>query len=174
MHYGNIKYFDIADGPGVRTTLFVSGCTHHCPGCFQPETWDFGFGEEFTSEVEDKILDSLSPDYVDGLTLLGGEPMEACNQRVLLPFIRRVREAYPDKDIWCYTGYTLECDLLQPSRARCEATDELLGLIDVLVDGEFIEAQRDLTLLFRGSRNQRLIDLPATLEKGETVLWEGK
>ncbi len=174
MHYGNIKFYDIADGPGVRTTLFVSGCSHHCPGCFQPETWDFGFGEEFTAEVEDRIIASLAPDYVDGLTLLGGEPMEKVNQRALLPFVRRVRETYPDKDIWCYTGYTLESDLLSDSRARCEVTDELLGLIDVLVDGEFIESERDLTLLFRGSRNQRLIDLNATLEKGEVVLWESK
>ncbi len=172
MNYGNIKFYDIADGPGVRTTLFVSGCSHHCPGCFQPETWDFSFGEEFTREVEDKIIESMAPDYVDGLTLLGGEPMEKANQRALLPFVKRVRETYPHKDIWCYTGYTLESDLLSPSRARCEVTDELLSYIDVLVDGEFIEAQRDLTLLFRGSRNQRLIDLPATLEKGEAVLWE--
>jgi len=174
VNYGNIKYFDIADGPGVRTTLFVSGCTHRCPGCFQPETWDFGFGEEFTPEVEDKIIESLALDYVDGLTLLGGEPMEKSNQRALLPFVRRVKETYPQKNIWCFTGYTLESDLLSESRARCEVTDELLSLIDVLVDGEFIEAQRDLTLRFRGSRNQRLIDLPASLEKGEVVLWEGK
>ena len=174
MNYGNIKYFDIADGPGVRTTLFVSGCTHHCPGCFQPETWDFDFGEDFTEEVENKIIDSLSPDYVDGLTLLGGEPMEKVNQRALLPFVKRVKAAYPQKDIWCYTGYTLETDLLSPSRARCEVTDEMLSLIDVLVDGEFVEAERDLTLLFRGSRNQRLIHLPKTLEKGEVVLWEQK
>ena len=174
MNYCNIKLFDIADGPGVRTTLFVSGCSHHCPGCFQPETWDFGYGEEFTAEVEDKLLASLAPDYVDGLTLLGGEPMEKVNQRALLPFIKRVKETYPDKDIWCFTGYTLETELLSESRARCEVTDELLSYIDVLVDGEFIESQRDLTLRFRGSRNQRLIDLPASLEKGEVVLWEGK
>ena len=172
MNYGNIKFFDIADGPGVRTTLFVSGCSHHCPGCFQPETWDFDFGKPYTAETEEEILSSLAPDYVDGLTLLGGEPMEKVNQRALLPLVKKVRETYPNKDIWCYTGYTLETDLLAPSRARCEVTDELLGLIDVLVDGEFVEAQRDLTLLFRGSRNQRLIDLPATLKKGETVLWE--
>ena len=174
MNYGNIKYFDIADGPGVRTTLFVSGCSHHCPGCFQPETWDFSFGKPYTAETEDEIIASLAPDYVDGLTLLGGEPMEKANQRTLLPLVKRVRETYPQKDIWCYTGYTLETDLLAPSRARCEVTDELLGLIDVLVDGEFIEAQRDLTLLFRGSRNQRLIDLPATLREGKTVIWEQK
>ncbi len=172
MNYGNIKYFDIADGPGVRTTLFVSGCSHHCPGCFQPETWEFDFGRPYTAETEEEIIASLAPDYVDGLTLLGGEPMEKVNQRALLPLVKKVRELYPQKDIWCYTGYTLETELLQPSRARCEVTDELLSLIDVLVDGEFIEAQRDLTLLFRGSRNQRLIDLPATLKKGETVLWE--
>ena len=172
MNYGNIKYFDIADGPGVRTTLFVSGCSHHCPGCFQPETWEFDFGKPYTAETEEEILASLAPDYVDGLTLLGGEPMEKVNQRALLPLVKKVRELYPQKDIWCYTGYTLETELLAPSRARCEVTDELLSLIDVLVDGEFVEAQRDLTLLFRGSRNQRLIDLPATLKKGETVLWE--
>ena len=173
MNYGNIKYFDIADGPGVRTTIFVSGCTHHCPGCFQPETWDFAFGEEYTQEVEDKIIESLAPDYVDGLTLLGGEPMEKANQRALLSLVKRVKALYPHKDIWCYTGYTLETDLLQESRARCEVTDEFLSFIDVLVDGEFMEALRDLTLLFRGSRNQRLIDLKETLKKGETVLWEG-
>ena len=172
MYYGNIKYFDIADGPGVRTTLFVSGCSHHCPGCFQPETWEFNFGKPYTAETEAVIIASLAPDYVDGLTLLGGEPMEKVNQRALLPLVKKVRELYPNKDIWCYTGYTLETDLLAPSRARCEVTDEFLTYIDVLVDGEFIEAQRDLTLLFRGSRNQRLIDLPASLKKGETVLWE--
>ena len=172
MYYGNIKYFDIADGPGVRTTLFVSGCSHHCPGCFQPETWEFDFGRPYTAETEAEIIASLAPGYVDGLTLLGGEPMEKVNQRALLPLVKKVRELYPDKDIWCYTGYTLETDLLAPSRARCEVTDELLSYIDVLVDGEFVEAQRDLTLLFRGSRNQRLIDLPASLKKGETILWE--
>ena len=172
MNYGNIKYFDIADGPGVRTTLFVSGCSHHCPGCFQPETGEFDFGKPYTAETEEEIIASLAPDYVDGLTLLGGEPMEKVNQRALLPLVKRVKETYPNKDIWCYTGYTLETELLTPSRARCEVTDELLSFIDVLVDGEFLEAQRDLTILFRGSRNQRLIDLPATLKKGETVLWE--
>ena len=173
MNYGNIKFYDIADGPGVRTSLFVSGCSHHCPGCFQPETWDFGYGRRFTGETEQQILDSLAPDYVSGLTLLGGEPMEKANQRALLPFVRRVRETYPDKDIWCYTGYTLETDLLS-GRARCEVTDELLSLIDVLVDGRFILEEKDITLLFRGSRNQRLIDLPATLAGGKTVLWEQK
>jgi len=173
MNYGNIKFYDIADGPGVRTSLFVSGCSHHCPGCFQPETWDFGYGQEFTEETEQQILDSLAPDYVNGLTLLGGEPMEKANQRALLPFVKRVRETYPDKDIWCYTGYTLETDLLS-GRARCEVTDELLSLIDVLVDGRFILEEKDITLLFRGSRNQRLIDLPATLAGGKTVLWEQK
>jgi len=173
MNYGNIKFYDIADGPGVRTSLFVSGCSHHCPGCFQPETWDFGFGQEFTGETERQILDSLAPDYVNGLTLLGGEPMEKANQRALLPFVKKVRETYPDKDIWCYTGYTLESDLLS-GRARCEVTDELLSLIDVLVDGRFILEEKDITLLFRGSRNQRLIDLPASLARGETVLWEQK
>lgn len=174
MYYGSIKYHDIADGPGVRTTLFVSGCTHHCPGCFQPETWAFDHGMPFTEETEAELLDSLAPDYVDGLTLLGGEPMEPENQRRLLPFLRRVREAYPGKDVWCYTGYTLERDLLGNGHARCEVTDRILELIDVLVDGEFILAEKDMTLLFRGSRNQRLIDLPATLRSGEAVLWQEK
>ena len=173
MNYGNIKFYDIADGPGVRTSLFVSGCSHHCPGCFQPETWDFGFGQEFTGQTQQQILDSLAPDYVNGLTLLGGEPMEKVNQRALLPFVRRVRETYPDKDIWCYTGYTLESDLLA-GRAHCEVTDELLSLIDVLVDGRFILEEKDITLLFRDSRNRRLIDLPDTLAQGKTVLWEQK
>ena len=173
MNYGNIKYFDIADGIGVRTTLFVSGCTHHCPGCFQPETWDFAYGSDFDGAVQQQLIDSLAPDYVNGLTLLGGEPMEPENQRALLPFLRRVRSERPDKDIWCYTGYTLETDLLSPEgRARCGETQELLSLIDVLVDGEFIMAEKDISLLFRGSRNQRLIDLPATLKNGTIVLWQ--
>ena len=171
MKYCNIKKNDIADGVGVRITLFVSGCTHHCKGCFQPETWNFDYGEEFTKEVEDSLIKMLAPDFVDGLTLLGGEPMEPENQRALLPFVQRVRETYPTKTVWCYTGYTLETDLLGESRARCEVTDALLSCIDVLVDGEFVEEKKNISLLFRGSENQRLIDLPKTLENGEIVLW---
>jgi len=126
MHYGEIKKFDIANGRGVRVSLFVSGCTHCCKGCFNPQTWDFSFGTEFTDETEMDIIEALSPDYIDGLTLLGGEPMEPDNQRRLLPLLKIVRELYPHKDIWCYTGYTLETDLLSRSRARCEVTDEVL------------------------------------------------
>ena len=172
MYYGNIKNCDIADGLGVRVTLFVSGCTHHCRGCFQPETWDFSFGEPYTRETEDRLLSMLAPGYIDGLTLLGGEPMEPENQRALLPLLRRVRAECPGKNVWCYTGYTLETDLLSDSRARCEATDELLSLIDVLVDGEFIEEKKNISLSFRGSENQRIIDMKKTLADGRTVLLE--
>ena len=172
MYYGNIKNCDIADGLGVRVTLFVSGCTHHCRGCFQPETWDFSFGEPYTRETEDRLLSMLAPGYIDGLTLLGGEPMEPENQRALLPLLRRVRAECPGKNVWCYTGYTLETDLLSDSRARCKATDELLSLIDVLVDGEFIEEKKNISLSFRGSENQRIIDMKKTLADGRTVLLE--
>lgn len=171
MHYGEIKKFDIANGRGVRVSLFVSGCTHRCKGCFNPQTWDFSFGTEFTDETEMDIIEALSPDYIDGLTLLGGEPMEPDNQRRLLPLLKKVRELYPHKDIWCYTGYTLETDLLRRSRARCEVTDEVLSYIDVLVDGEFIEELKNISLRFRGSSNQRIIDLKKTLSSGEVVLW---
>ncbi len=172
MYYGNIKNCDIADGLGVRVTLFVSGCTHHCRGCFQPETWAFDYGKPYTQETEQSIIDMLAPDYIDGLTLLGGEPMEPENQRELLSLLRRVRAVCPGKNVWCYTGYTLEADLLGESRARCEVTDELLRLIDVLVDGEFVEAEKNISLAFRGSENQRIIDLNQTLETGRTVLLE--
>ncbi|MCM1148618.1 MAG: anaerobic ribonucleoside-triphosphate reductase activating protein [Butyricicoccus sp.] len=170
MYYGNIKNCDIADGLGVRVTLFVSGCTHHCPGCFQPETWDFKYGEPYTRETEDKLIEMLAPGYIDGLTLLGGEPMEPENQRALLPLLRRVRDERPGKNVWCYTGYMLESDLLDESRARCEVTDELLGLIDVLVDGEFVQEKKDISLAFRGSENQRVIDLGKTLREGRVIL----
>ena len=170
MNYAEIKNYDIANGLGVRVSLFVSGCTHHCKGCFNPMTWDFSYGKPFTEEVQDELLEMLSPAYIDGLTLLGGEPMEPDNQRALLPFVNKVRAQYPDKNIWCYTGYKLDEELLKPSRARCEVTDELLSLIDVLVDGEFIEEQKNISLSFRGSENQRLIDLPQTLSAGSIQL----
>ncbi|MCC8047948.1 MAG: anaerobic ribonucleoside-triphosphate reductase activating protein [Oscillospiraceae bacterium] len=170
MYYGNIKNCDIADGIGVRISLFVSGCTHRCRGCFQPETWSFSYGKPYTAETENELLALLEPSYINGLTLLGGEPMEPPNQRALLPLLRRVRERFPQKDVWCYTGYTLERDLLCGGSACCEVTAEMLGLIDVLVDGEFIEEQKNLKLKFRGSENQRLIDLPRTLQSGQTVL----
>ena len=170
MNYAEIKNYDIANGLGVRVSLFVSGCTHHCKGCFNPMTWDFSYGKPFTETVQDELLEMLSPAYIDGLTLLGGEPMEPDNQRALLPFVKKVRAQYPDKNIWCYTGYKLDDELLKPSRARCEVTDELLSLIDVLVDGEFIEEQKNISLSFRGSENQRLIDLPQTLSAGSIQL----
>ena len=170
MNYAEIKNYDIANGLGVRVSLFVSGCTHHCKGCFNPMTWDFSYGKPFTETVQDELLEVLSPAYIDGLTLLGGEPMEPDNQRALLPFVKKVRAQYPDKNIWCYTGYKLDEELLKPSRARCEVTDELLSLIDVLVDGEFIEEQKNISLSFRGSENQRLIDLPQTLSAGRIQL----
>ena len=171
MNYGEIKLCDIANGEGVRTTLFVSGCRHHCKGCFQPETWDFSFGRPFTAEVEDQILDSLAPDYIDGLSVLGGEPFEPENQAVLLPFLKRVKARYPEKTIWCYSGYLLDAELLKESRARCACTDELLSLLDVLVDGEFVEEKRNISLAFRGSENQRIIDVQKSLASGRVELY---
>ena len=171
MNAAEIKYNDVANGLGVRTSLFVSGCTHRCEGCFNEVAWDFAYGEPFTDELQEQIIESLRPSYIRGLTLLGGEPMEPVNQRALLPFLRRFRRELPGKDLWCYTGYTLETDLLE-GRARCEVTEELLSLIDVMVDGEFVLAKKDLMLRFRGSSNQRLIDLRATLQTGNVVLWD--
>ena len=168
MNYSAIKNYDIANGLGVRVTLFVSGCTHHCEGCFNEETWSFSSGKPFTKEIEDEIIKLLSPDYIKGLTLLGGEPMEKVNQAALYPFVKRVKEAYPDKNIWCYSGYTL--DEITKGRAHTDVTDALLGFIDVLVDGEFKKELYSIALKFRGSSNQRVIDLKETLKQGKTVL----
>ena len=170
MNYGEIKNYDIANGEGVRVSLFVSGCTHHCKNCFNPETWSFEYGKPFTKETEDYIIECLSPDYIDGLSLLGGEPFEPQNQEVLLPFLRKVKNELPNKNIWCYTGYLFDSELLSESRARCEFTDEMLSLIDVLVDGEFVQALHDISLAFRGSSNQRIIDVQKSLETGEIKL----
>lgn len=170
MYYGEIKDCDIANGEGVRVSLFVSGCTNHCEHCFQPQTWAFDYGQPFTAETEERILALLSPGYINGLTLLGGEPFEPENQRRLLPFLRRVRAAYPEKTIWAFSGFTYEELLTEGSYPRCEATDAMLSLLDVLVDGRFVEALRDISLRFRGSSNQRLIDLNATRKTGEIVL----
>ena len=237
MYYGNMKYNDIANGIGVRTSLFVSGCRHHCKGCFQPQTWDFDYGKPFTKEEEEKIAASLREDYVAGLTVLGGEPMEAENQEALYPFLKRIRQEFPDKSIWIYTGYLWEeltaegsesveaqpaegnesveaqpeegsesvkaqpaegneSVKAQPAEGsaqsethpakgnpqkiflehrrycRCRWTLPLLRLIDILVDGEFHEAEKDLSIRFRGSRNQRLIDVKESLARGEVVLSE--
>ena len=171
MHYGNIKYCDIANGTGVRTVLFVSGCTHHCEGCFQPETWSFKYGNEFTEETAQEIIDSLAPDYIAGLTVLGGEPFEPENQEALLPFIKRVREECPGKDIWMYSGYTWE-ELTgqKASRSHTENTEDILEAIDVLVDGEFHLKERNLSLKFRGSANQRIIDVQGSLKQGKPVI----
>ena len=170
MYYGEIKNCDIANGEGVRVTLFVSGCTNRCPNCFQPQTWDFHYGQPFTRETEDCILSLLKPGHIRGLTLLGGEPMEPDNQRALAPFLRRVRAECPGKDIWCWTGATYERLHTDGDHFRCEVTDELLSLLDVLVDGRYVEELKDLSLRFRGSSNQRLIDLNATRRTGELTL----
>jgi len=173
MNYCAIKRSDVANGPGMRVTLFVSGCTNRCPGCFQPETWDFNYGEPFTKEVEDRIIQLLTPDYISGLTLLGGDPFEPENQRALLPFLRRIRRELPKKNIWAFTGFVLDKELWKEgSYPRCEVTDDLLALIDVLVDGRFVESLKNVTLKFRGSSNQRLIDMNKTRTYGEIVPWE--
>jgi len=174
MYYGEIKKCDIANGEGVRVSLFVSGCTHHCPGCFNQDTWDFGYGKEYTQETEDEILKALAPGYINGLSLLGGEPFEPQNQEVLVRLLRKVKEQYPEKNIWCYSGYLFDKELLSESRARCEYTDEMLSMLDVLVDGRFVEALKDIRLVFRGSSNQRLIDVKKSLETGTIVPWEPK
>lgn len=175
MNYGEIKKVDIANGKGCRVSLFVSGCTHHCKGCFNAETWSFDFGKPFTEDTEREIIAALAPSYIRGLSLLGGEPFEPQNQEVLLPFLERVVKTYPEKNVWCYTGYLFE-ELTgkTPSRAYTETTEKMLGLIDVLVDGEFVEKLKDITLKFRGSSNQRVIDVKKSLERGELVTIEFK
>lgn len=172
MNYGEIKKTDIGNGEGVRVSLFVSGCTHHCQGCFNRETWDFSYGKPFTEETQQEIVGLLNADYISGLSILGGEPFEPENQRALLPLLRQVKERYPGKNIWCYTGYLFDRELLNESRARCEVTDEILSLTDVLVDGEFIQEQRNISLRFRGSENQRIIDVPKSLKEGRVCLKE--
>ncbi|SKB57433.1 anaerobic ribonucleoside-triphosphate reductase activating protein [Lachnospiraceae bacterium] len=171
MNYCNIKYCDIANGNGIRTTLFVSGCTHHCKGCFQPETWDFNYGEPFTDRTAEEIIESLRPDYVDGLTLLGGEPWEPSNQAALYPFLKKVREELPGKSIWAFSGYTWE-ELMDPDNSRChtEFTESMMKLVDILVDGEFHLEEKNLMLRFRGSENQRIINVHESLSKNEIVL----
>lgn len=206
MNYASIKKTDIANGVGVRVSLFVSGCTHHCKECFNPETWNFEYGNPFTKEVEEELLEALKPPHIKGLTLLGGEPLEPVNQRGLISFLRKVKERFPHKTIWCYTGYTLERDLWgeealgkdsrngkpgkesgedegkkspgedegkkSPGKARCEVTEEFLGLLDILVDGEFMIEQKDIRLKFRGSSNQRILDMKKSMEERRAVLAE--
>lgn len=172
MNYATIKYCDIANGLGVRTSLFVSGCTHMCKGCFNSEAWDFNYGKPFTSQVEDEIINSLKPDFIDGLSLLGGEPFEPKNQQALLPFLQRVKKEFPSKDIWCYTGYLFDKELLGESRAKTEYTYEMLKCIDVLVDGKFVEELKDISLEFRGSSNQRIIDVKQSLKENKVILYK--
>ena len=171
MHYGNIKLNDIANGEGIRVSLFVSGCTNHCKECFNPETWNFEYGKPFTAETEQFIIDNLKSDFVNGLTLLGGEPFEPKNQAVLLPFVKKVRAMFPNKNIWAYSGFRFDDELLKKSAyPNCEHTLELLKNIDILVDGRFDRDLKKITLNFRGSTNQRIIDVQQSLKQGEVVL----
>lgn len=171
MHYGNIKNYDIADGEGVRVTLFCSGCTNRCEGCFQHETWDFCYGKEYTKETEDQLIQMLTNPNIQGLTLLGGDPFEPSNQRTLITLLRRVKQELPTKDVWAYTGFVYEQDFLEGQRKHTEVTDEMLSYIDVLVDGPFVIDEKDISLYFRGSTNQRVIDMPKTLKSGNVVIY---
>ena len=172
MNYATIKPRDIANGPGVRVSLFVSGCTHRCPGCFNAEAWDFDYGQPFDQRVIERILADLSPSFVKGLTLLGGEPFEPRNQGPIVELLRQVKAKYPGKSIWAFSGYLFDRDILPGRLGDPDITREYLGYLDVLVDGPFIQAQKNLSLRFRGSANQRLIDVPASLRCGKVVLWE--
>ncbi len=172
MNYATIKNCDIANGPGVRVSLFVSGCTHRCPGCFNEVAWDFAYGQPFTQETVDSILKMLAPAYVKGLTLLGGEPFEPQNQPTLLELLRQVKAAMPEKSIWAFSGYLFDRDILPGRLGDPAITREILGYLDVLVDGPFIQEKKNLSLRFRGSENQRLIDVQASLSSGKIVLWE--
>lgn len=168
MYYGNIKPFSVENGPGVRVSLFVSGCTHKCQGCFSADTWNFQFGQPFTDETQQEIISMLAPDYIAGLTLLGGDPTEPVNQKGLLPLLRTVKQKYPEKDVWVYSGYWYE-DFAEGGRAYCEATEEFLDCCDVMVDGPFLASKKNLLLSYRGSENQRIIDVKKTKESGRIV-----
>ena len=174
MNYANIKWYDVANGPGVRVSLFVSGCRNHCKNCFNPETWDFDYGQPFTEEVEDKILKAMEPDYIKGFTLLGGDPFEPENCAALVPFMKRMRKLYSEKSVWCFTGYDYERDLLTGKKGDAETVLKLLRTLDVLVDGRFVEELKDLNLRFRGSSNQRIISVKESLKKDKIVLWDGE
>ncbi len=172
MNYMEIKNYDIANGPGVRISLFVSGCTHHCKGCFNPESWDFNAGKPFTDETIDEIIELLKPDYIKGLTLLGGEPFEPENQKCLLPLVKKVKELYPNKNIWAFSGYLFDKQIMDIMAKKYDFVKEFVSYIDVLVDGEFHLEEKDLSIVYRGSRNQRIICVKDSLEKGEVVLHE--
>ena len=169
MNYATIKPHDVANGPGVRVSLFVSGCTHRCRGCFNAEAWDFGYGEPFTAEIEELILRALEPTYIKGFSLLGGEPFEPANQVALAPLLEKIRARYPQKTIWCYSGFLFD-DLSVGRVGDPEICRRMLSCIDVLVDGKFVEELKDLNLRFRGSANQRIIRIPESLRQGEVVL----
>ena len=171
MNYAEIKKTDIANGEGVRVSLFVSGCRRRCKNCFNQIAWDFDYGNPFTEEVEEEIISALTPYYIAGLTLLGGDPMEPENQRALLPFVRKVRARLPEKNIWCFTGYTYSDGTLEEEAVRFSETKELISLFDVLVDGRFVEELKDIRLKFRGSSNQRVIDVQKSLQTGQVVLY---
>ena len=158
--------------PGVRTSLFVSGCSHHCPGCFNEIAWDFNYGKPFTQDTIDSIIESLKPDYIQGLTLLGGEPFEYSNQKGLLPLVRQVREVLPQKDIWCFTGFLFDKDIIENMCKKWKETNELLSYIDVLVDGRFVEELKNLNLKFKGSENQRTILVNESLKSGNVILYD--
>lgn len=174
MNYAKIKKCDVANGPGVRVSLFVSGCNHHCKNCFNPEAWDFNYGKNFTDEQTNEIIEDLKPSYITGLSLLGGEPFEKTNQEGLVPLIKKVKQTYPDKKIWCYTGFTFDKQILGQmiGEENRETTKEMLNNIDYIVDGKFVEELKNPSLQFRGSSNQRIIDVKKSLEKNEIVLWE--
>ena len=172
MNYATIKSCDIANGPGVRVSLFVSGCRHHCKDCFNPETWDFAYGKPFDDAVMEQILAMLAPGYIRGITYLGGEPFEPENQPALLELSRRIKAKYPEKSIWSFSGYLFDRDILAKKLGPWEITEELLSCIEILVDGEFHQDEKDLTLRFKGSRNQRIIDVKASGEADSVVLWD--
>lgn len=169
MNYADIKKIDVANGEGVRVSVFVSGCNHHCKGCFNECAWDFNYGNKFTEKQEDEVLKDLDHDYISGLTLLGGEPLEPVNQAGLLPLVKKVKEKFPDKKIWCYTGFDFEKDVVGKMAKQNETTKELLNYIDVIVDGKFEEEKKDLKLKFRGSSNQRILDVQESLKENKPV-----
>ncbi len=172
MNYATIKKHDVANGPGVRVSLFVSGCRHHCKGCFNAETWDFNYGEPYTEAVTEEILQALAPAYIKGFTVLGGEPFEPENQQVLCSVLERIKLAYPDKSIWCYSGYNFESEILAGKLGDWSITQRMINCIDILVDGEFVEALKSPSLRFKGSANQRIIDVKKSMQADELVLWD--
>lgn len=172
MYYADIKKVDVANGPGVRVSLFVSGCTHKCKGCFNEEAWDFKYGHEYTKKEEDKIIELLKPDYIEGITILGGEPFEYVNQKGILPLLRRIRKELPNKTIWCFSGYTFDTDILENMCNKYKETKELISYIDVLVDGKFEIDKKNFKLKFRGSSNQRIINVKESLKNNKVILMD--